>query len=67
GLMMERGRGILEISEMQMPQFNEKLSAFYRSGDDTDISKFVYQNCISGIDYFGTDEDIDFPDPPNMG
>ncbi|HEZ4533455.1 TPA: Fic family protein [Neisseria meningitidis] len=67
GLMMAGGCGILEISEMQMPQFNEKLSAFYRSGDDTDISKFVYQNCISGIDYFGTDEDIDFPDPPNMG
>ena len=67
GLMMERGCGILEISEMQMPQFNEKLSAFYRSGDDTDISKFVYQNCISGIDYFGADEDMDSPDSPNIG
>lgn len=39
-----------------------KLSAFYRSGDDTHISKFVYQNYISGIDYFGEDEDIDFHD-----
>ncbi|ENW7042021.1 hypothetical protein GCZ48_000229 [Neisseria gonorrhoeae] len=58
GLMMAGGCGILEISEMQMPRFNEKLSAFYRTGDDTDISKFVYQNCISGIDYFGADEDI---------
>ena len=67
GLMMVGGRGILEISEMQMPKFNEKLSAFYRSGDDTDICKFVYQNCISGIDYFGADEDIDFPNSPNIG
>lgn len=67
GLMMAGGCGILEISEMQMPQFNEKLSAFYRTGDDTDISMFMYQNCISGIDYFGVTEDIDLPDSPNMG
>ena len=65
--MKAGGCGRLEISEMHMPQFNEKLSAFYRTGDDTDISMFMYQNCISGIDYFGMTEDIDFPDSPNMG
>lgn len=50
-LLIEKGCGILEISELQMPEFNEKLSAFYRSGDDTDVAFYLYQNCIFGIDY----------------
>ena len=67
GLMMARGCGILEISETQMAQFNEKLSSFYRTGDNTDISMFMYQNCISGIDYFGSTADMDSPESPGMG
>ena len=50
-LLIEKGCGILEISELQMPEFNEKLSVFYRSGDDTDVAVYLYQNCIFGIDY----------------
>ena len=50
-LLIEKGCGILEISELQMSEFNEKLSAFYRSGDDFDVAAFLYQNCIFGIDY----------------
>ncbi|WP_016687415.1 Fic family protein [Neisseria sicca] len=50
-LLIEKGCGILEISELQMPEFNEKLSAFYRTGDDSDVVAFLYQNCIFGIDY----------------
>lgn len=50
-LLIEKGCGILEISELQMPEFNEKLSAFYRSGVDFDVAAFLYQNCIFGIDY----------------
>lgn len=50
-LMMEKGCGILEIAEAKMPEFNEKLSAFYRSGDDSEVAAFLYQYCISGIDY----------------
>lgn len=50
-LMIANGCGILEISEAQMLEFNEKLSAFYLSGNDDDITGFLYQNCIYGIDY----------------
>ena len=50
-LLIEKGCGILEISELQMPEFNEKLSVFYRSGDDTDVAVYLYQNCIFSIDY----------------
>ncbi|XXQ67322.1 Fic family protein [Neisseriaceae bacterium B1] len=50
-LMMEKGGGILEIAEAKMPEFNEKLSAFYSSGDDSEVAAFLYQHCISGIDY----------------
>jgi hypothetical protein len=50
-LLIEKGCGILEISELQMPEFNTKLSDFYRSGDDTGVATYLYQNCIFGIDY----------------
>lgn len=50
-MLIEKGCGILEISELQMPEFNTKLSDFYRSGDDTDVATYLYQNCIFGIDY----------------
>lgn len=50
-MLIEKGCGILEISELQMPEFNTKLSDFYRSGDDTDVAIYLYQNCIFGIDY----------------
>lgn len=50
-MLIEKGCGILEISELQMPEFNIKLSDFYRSGDDTDVATYLYQNCIFGIDY----------------
>lgn len=50
-MLIEKGCGILEISELQMPEFNTKLSDFYRSGDDTDVATYLYHNCIFGIDY----------------
>ena len=50
-MLIEKGCGILEISELQMPEFNTKLSDFYRSGDDTDVATYLYQNCIFCIDY----------------
>ena len=50
-MLIEKGCGLLEISELQMPEFNTKLSDFYRSGDDTDVATYLYQNCIFGIDY----------------
>lgn len=50
-MLIEKGCGILEISELQMPEFNTILSDFYRSGDDTDVATYLYQNCIFGIDY----------------
>lgn len=50
-MLIEKGCGILEISELQMPEFNTKLSDFYRSGGDTEVATYLYQNCIFGIDY----------------
>ena len=50
-MLIEKGCGILEISELQMPEFNTKLSDFYRSGDDTEVATYLYQNCVFGIDY----------------
>ena len=50
-MLIEKGCGILEISELQMPEFNTKLSDFYRFGDDTEVATYLYQNCIFGIDY----------------
>ena len=50
-LMIAHGCGVLEISEQLLPQFNEKLSDFYQSADDGEVSMFLYQHCIYGIEY----------------
>ena len=50
-MMIGGGCGVLEIPEHIMPAFNEKLSAFYRSADDRDITGFLYEHCIFGIEY----------------
>ena len=50
-MLIEKSCGVLEISELQMPYFRLKLLDFYRTGDDTNVATYLYQNCIFGIDY----------------
>lgn len=44
------GCGVLNINEMQLEQWNTLLSAFYESGDDSEIMAWTYAHCLYGIE-----------------
>lgn len=48
-LLIAAGAGVLNISEMQLEQWNTLLSAFYESGNDTEITAWTYEHCLHGI------------------
>ena len=50
-IMIENGVGIISIPEKHVIEFNKLLTNFYNTNDDKEIIKFLYQNCIFGIDY----------------
>lgn len=50
-VMIEHGAGIITIPEKFIDEFNKLLTEFYNTNFDTKIVKFLYQNCIFGIDY----------------
>ena len=53
-IMFSQGVGLLSIPETKFVRFNELLSNYYNSSDIIhlyDITEFMYQNCIFGINY----------------
>lgn len=48
--LISAGAGIVNISEQQLEQWHEVLSAFYESGDDTQIIAWTYEHCLHGIE-----------------
>ena len=53
-IMFSKGVGLLSIPETKFVRFNELLSNYYNSSDIIhlyDITEFMYQNCIFGINY----------------
>lgn len=48
--LISAGAGIVNISEQQLEQWHELLSAFYESGDDTQIITWTYEHCLHGIE-----------------
>ncbi|MBQ8472186.1 MAG: death-on-curing protein [Bacilli bacterium] len=50
-VMIENGAGIITVPEENIIEFNKLLTDFYNTNDDTKIIKFIYNNCIFGIDY----------------
>ena len=50
-IMIENGKGILLIKDQILEEFSKLLSAFYTSGNSFAIKKFIYENCIVGIEY----------------
>jgi Fic family protein len=49
-IMLQNGFGIISVPENKIEEFNEKLSNFYETNKSDDIIKFVYDNCIYGIE-----------------
>lgn len=50
-IMMLSGVGAININEQQLDTWNNLLSDFYETNDDTTITSWTYDNCIYGIDY----------------
>lgn len=49
-IMIENGKGIILIKEEYVLEFNKLLTDFYETNNDEKIVKFIYDNCIVGID-----------------
>ncbi|MEB3103035.1 Fic family protein [Ferviditalea candida] len=50
-LLLEKGNGMLTITEKNMGQFNELLTAYYNTNDMRTIKVFLYEHAISGIEF----------------
>ena len=48
-IMIDNGCGIITIAQDIQPTFYEKLIKYYESGDMSDLKKWIYDNCIDGI------------------
>ena len=49
-ILIENGKGIITIKEEFISEFNKLLSEYYTTGDNTFIVKFIYDNCIFGLE-----------------
>ena len=49
--LIAAGAGVLNINEQQLEQWHTLLSDFYESGDDREIIKWTYENCLYGIEF----------------
>ncbi|PYI50937.1 MULTISPECIES: death-on-curing protein [Paenibacillus] len=50
-LLMEKGNGMLTITEKNMEKFNELLTAYYNTNDMRAIKVFLYEHAIDGIEF----------------
>ena len=48
-ILIADGKGILNIEEKDLEEYNIKLSEYYLSGDNRKMLKFLYDNEIEGI------------------
>lgn len=49
-IMIENGCGIITIKEEYISEFNKLLTDFYNTNDMTKIMRFIYDNCIFGLE-----------------
>lgn len=54
-ILLEKGNGMLTITEKNMAQFNELLTAYYNTNDMRAIKVFLYEHAISGIKFQKTE------------
>lgn len=47
--LIENGKGIFQISEKNIEEFNTLLSEYYSKDEKDKLKNFLYHNCIQGI------------------
>lgn len=50
-LLIQKGCGLISVTEAHFEAFNTLLSTFYETNDDTIIDDFIYENCLYGIEF----------------
>lgn len=48
--MIRTGQGIIAVPISKIGEYFEVLIRFYESDDYTEIKKWIYDNCLDGID-----------------
>ena len=48
-IMIASGAGIIKVPDNKLEEFNTLLTEFYNTNEMEKISKFIYENCIDGI------------------
>ena len=48
-IMIASGAGIIKVPDNKLEEFNTLLTEFYNNNEMDNISKFIYENCIDGI------------------
>lgn len=48
-VLLQAGAGMLTIAEEDMERFNERLTAYYDSGDAEELKRFLYDRAIRGM------------------
>ena len=49
-ILIHNGKGVLTIKDAYLNEFNTLLTEFYNTNDSKKIEKFLYENCIYGIE-----------------
>lgn len=49
-IMIQNGKGIITIKEENLLEFNKLLTEYYDTGNDEKLIKFIYDNCIFGLE-----------------
>lgn len=49
-IMIEAGKGIITVKEDNLLEFNKLLTEFYNTREEEKLIKFIYDNCIFGIE-----------------
>ena len=50
-VMIASGCGVISVPIEHQPAFRNMLISFYESGDAGELSRFLYENCIDGMDF----------------
>ena len=48
-VMIDNGCGIISISQELQSLFYEKLIKYYETGEMDELKKWIYDNCIDGM------------------
>jgi prophage maintenance system killer protein len=49
-ILIQNGNGMLMVQDKNLKEFSQLLTDFYNTNNSEKIEKFLYENCIFGIE-----------------